>query len=122
MLFLSVHGLSDRTPRVMAERVGFGPTPGIESTQVTDFAFHISHTKHRNHQGRGHGGDTDRKPANRRATPLTEPGGSASSGAHLNSFPLFQSFDVTHRRLAEEAAVFTIELADTFVSNLKGHS
>lgn len=33
-----------------------------------------------------------------------------------------ESFDVTHRRLADVAAVFPIELADTFVSDLKGHS
>jgi len=51
---------------------------------------------------------------------LTQPGGSVSSGAHLSNVPLSQGFDVTHRGLAEEAAVFTIELADTFVSDLKG--
>lgn len=49
------------------------------------------------------------------------PGGSASSGAHLNNFPLSKGLDVTHRRLAEVAAVFSIELTDTLVSDLKGH-
>jgi hypothetical protein len=52
---------------------------------------------------------------------LTESDDSPSGGAHLNDFPLSQSFDVTHRRLAKEAAVFKIELPDTFVSNLKRH-
>jgi hypothetical protein len=52
---------------------------------------------------------------------LTQPGGSVSSSAHLNSLPLSQGFDVTHWGLSEEAAIFTIELADTFVSDLKGH-
>jgi len=50
-----------------------------------------------------------------------QPAGFVSSSAHLNRFPLSQSFDVTHWRLAEEAAVFTIELADAFVAHLKGH-
>lgn len=52
---------------------------------------------------------------------LIQPGGSVSSSAHLNSLPLSQGFDVAHWRLAEKAAVFTIELADTFVSDLKGN-
>lgn len=47
---------------------------------------------------------------------------SPSCGAHLIDFPFSECLDVPHRRLAEEAAVFAIELADAFVSNLKGHS
>jgi hypothetical protein len=43
-----------------------------------------------------------------------------SGSVHLSEFPFSDSFDVTHRRLAEVAAVFTIELADAFVSNFKG--
>lgn len=51
---------------------------------------------------------------------LTNSDNSASGGAHLNIFPFSQSLDVAHRRLAEESTIFTIELTDTFVSNLKG--
>ena len=47
---------------------------------------------------------------------------SPSGSAHLSEFPFSEGFDVTHRRLAEGAAVFAIEMTDTFVSDLKGHS
>jgi hypothetical protein len=43
-------------------------------------------------------------------------------GTYINDFPLSKGFDIAHRWLAEEAAVFTIELTDTFVSDLKGNS
>ena len=47
---------------------------------------------------------------------------SPSGSVHLSEFPFSESFDVTHRRLAEVAAIFTIKLADAFVSNFEGHS
>ena len=44
---------------------------------------------------------------------------SPSGGAHLSEFPFSEGFDITHRRPAEGAAVFAIEMTDTFVSDLK---
>ena len=52
---------------------------------------------------------------------LTKDGNSPSGCADLNHFLISELFDVAQRWLAEESAVFTIELADAFVSNLKGH-
>jgi hypothetical protein len=44
-----------------------------------------------------------------------------SGCAYLNDFLIPHLFDVAHRGLTEEATVFTIELTDAFVSNLKGN-
>jgi hypothetical protein len=48
--------------------------------------------------------------------------GSASGSVHLTEFPYSEGFDVTHRRLVEVATAIAIEMTDTSVSDLKGHS
>src|SRR5690242_6304129 len=47
---------------------------------------------------------------------------SPSGGAHIRGSPFLESFDITHRGLAEEAAVFAIELRGALVADLESRT